>query len=245
MKVAIIGAGMAGLYCAHELERLGVRPEIYEKNGFIGDSINHVAGVLDISHRPIPDIVKYMRKNHHIDIQPLRAINVLEHHSPNITTTLKGNFGYFFKYSKDADSLKCQIYGKLKRTNFHLNEVGDYLELSKKYDYVVVATGNAGYAEEAGVWQDWLRTYVRGAIILGDFDPGKLVVWINKDYCKNGYVYMTPFDSHRASIVVIATDVNEKEIDRYWELFMYGESIKNPIIEEFTLAHKSGFVYPH
>jgi len=245
MRVAIIGAGMAGLYCAHELERLGIKPEVYEKNSFIGESINHVTGVLDISHRPISDIVKYMSKSHHIDIQPLRTIDTLEHHSPNVTTTLKGNFGYFFKYSKDADSLKCQIYGKLKRTSFHMNEVGDYLELSKKYDYVVVATGNSGYAEEAGVWQDWLGTYVRGAIILGDFDPGKLVVWINKDYCKNGYVYMTPFDRHRASIVVITTGVNEKEVDRYWELFLYGESIKNPIIEEFTLAHKSGFVYPH
>lgn len=245
MKVAIIGAGVAGLYCAHELERLGIKPVIFEKNAYIGENINHVAGVLDISHRPIPDIIKHMRKEHHIDIQPLAPINVLEHHSPNITTTLKGFFGYLFKYSKDADSLKCQIFGKLKNSKLQLNEVGDYIKLSEKYDYVVVATGNHEYAKEAGVWQEWVSTYVRGAIILGDFDPNKLTVWINKDYCKNGYVYMTPFDKHRACIVVIATDVNEKEIDRYWELFLYGESIKNPIVEEFTLCHKSGFVYPH
>ncbi|HYF75075.1 MAG TPA: hypothetical protein VD757_00700, partial [Candidatus Nitrosocosmicus sp.] len=50
---------------------------------------------------------------------------------------------------------------------------------------------------------------------------------------------------HRASIVLITTKVNEKEIDRYWELFLYGESIKNPIVEEFSLVHKSGIVYPH
>lgn len=245
MKVAIIGAGISGLYCAHELERLGIKPELYEKHGYIGEQTNHVAGVLDISHRPIPDIVKYMRKEHYIDIQPLAPINSLEHHSANITSTLRGFFGYFFKYSKDADSLKCQIYGKLKNTKLHLNEVGDYIKLSEKYDYVVVANGNSSFAEEAGVWQEWVRTYVRGAIILGDFDPNKLVVWINKDYCKNGYAYMTPFDRHRASLVIITTDVNEKEIDRYWELFLYGENIKNPIVEEFTLSHKSGFVYPH
>lgn len=245
MKVAIIGAGMAGLYCAHELERLGIKPVIFEKNGYVGEAINHVAGVLDISHRPIPDIVKYMSRNHHIDIQPLAPINVLEHHSPNVTTTLRGFFGYLFKYSKDADSLKCQIYGKLNNTKLLLEEMGDYIKLSEKFDYVVVANGNSGYAEEAGIWQDWLKTYVRGAIILGDFDPNKLTVWINKDYCKNGYVYMTPFDRHRASIVIITTDVNEKEIGRYWELFLYGEGIKNPIVEEFTLLHKSGFVYPH
>lgn len=245
MKVAIIGAGMAGLYCAHELERLGIKPVIYEKNSYIGEAINHVTAVLNITHRPRPDFVRYLSKNQHIDIQPLTTVNTLEHHGPNVTTTIKGSFGYFFKYSKEADSLKLQVYNKLKNTKVFLNELGDYIELSEKYDYVVVANGNSSYAEELGVWQDWLRTYVRGAIILGDFDPNKLIVWINKDYCKNGYVYMIPFDRHRASLVIITTDVNEKEIDRYWELFLYGESIKNPIVEEFTLVHKSGFVYPH
>ncbi len=245
MKVAIIGAGLAGLYCAHELERLGIKPVVYEKNNFIGEAINHVAGVLSISHRPIRDIVKYMSKNHHIDVHPLGAIKTLEHHSPNVTTTINGFYGYLFKYSKDADSLKCQVHSKLKDTKFRLGEVGDYLELSGKYDYVVVANGNSGYAEEVGVWQEWVSTYVRGAVILGDFDPNRLIVWINKDYFKNGYAYLTPFDRQRACIVVITTNVNEKEIDRYWELFLYGESIKNPIVEEFTLVHKSGYVYPH
>ncbi|HYF75482.1 MAG TPA: FAD-dependent oxidoreductase, partial [Candidatus Nitrosocosmicus sp.] len=178
MKVAIIGAGLAGLYCAHELERLGVKPVVYEQNSFIGETINHVTGVLNITHRPIPDLLKYMSRDHHIDIQPLAPLSVLEHHSPNVTTTIRGSFRYFFKYSKDADSLKNQVYGKLENTRFRMCEVGDYLELSKKYDYVVVANGNSSYAEETGIWQDWLKTYVRGAIILGDFDPSKLVMWI-------------------------------------------------------------------
>jgi len=36
MRVAIIGAGLAGLSCAHELERYGVSPVIFEKNSYIG-----------------------------------------------------------------------------------------------------------------------------------------------------------------------------------------------------------------
>lgn len=245
MKVAIIGAGLAGLYCAHELERLGIKPVIFEKNSYIGESINHVTAVLDITHRPIRDMINYLSKNFHIDIQPLTTVNILEHHSPNKITTLKGSYGYFFKYSKEADSLKNQIYGKLKHTKVYFNEVGDYEKLSKKFDYVVIANGNSKYPEELGIWQEWLRAYVRGAVILGDFDPNKLVMWINKDYFKNGYAYLTPFDRHRATIALITSDVNEKEVDRFWELFIYGENIKNPIVEEFTMLHSSGFVYPH
>ncbi|MEA4849506.1 MAG: FAD-dependent oxidoreductase [Clostridiaceae bacterium] len=245
MKVAIIGAGLAGLYCAHELERLGVKPVIFEKNSFIGEAMNHATAVLNITHRPIPNVLEYIKKNHHLEIKPIATVNMLEHHAPNATTTLKGFYGYFFKYSKDDDSLKNQIYSKLKHTKFYFNEVGDYEKLSKKYDFVVVANGNSKSAEEMGIWQDWIRTYVRGAIILGDFDPNKLVMWINKEYFKSGYAYLCPLERQRATISVIASDVDEREIDRYWELFIYGESIKNPIVEEFTLMHNSGWVYPH
>ncbi len=60
MKVAIIGAGLAGLSCAHELEKYGVRPVIYEKNSYIGEQISHVSAILEIINRPIKDVVKYL-----------------------------------------------------------------------------------------------------------------------------------------------------------------------------------------
>lgn len=137
-----------------------------------------------------------------------------------MTTTLKGSFGYFFKYTKDADSLKCQIYDKLKHTKLFLNEIGDYEKLSKKFDYVVVANGNLSFAEELRIWQGWIRTYVRGAVILGDFDPNRLIMWINKEYFKNGYAYLCPFDRHRAILAAVVSDVKEKEIDRYWAFYI-------------------------
>lgn len=245
MKVAIIGAGLAGLYCAHELERLGVGPDIYEMRSYVGEPINHVTAVLDITHRPIKDMIRYYKKELSIDITPYNTVRSMEHHAPNKTTTIYGHFGYLFKYTKDPDSLKLQLYGKLKKSRLFFNEFGDYEKLSKKYDYVVIANGTSAYAEELGCWQNWITTYVRGAVILGNFDPTRLIVWINKDYTKNGYAYLTAFDNKKASIVLITSEVNEKEIDRYWELFLYTENIKYPIVEEFKLAHTSGFVFPH
>jgi digeranylgeranylglycerophospholipid reductase len=62
MKVAIVGEGSAGLACAHELEKYGVRPVIYEKNSFIGEPYPHVTGLLNVTHWPIKDSIQYFKK---------------------------------------------------------------------------------------------------------------------------------------------------------------------------------------
>jgi digeranylgeranylglycerophospholipid reductase len=245
LKVAIIGAGQAGLACAHELERHGINPVIYERNSFIGEAFPHIAAILNISHRPIKNSFEYFKNDLFLDLFPVNTINSIVHNSPSKSTTVKGNLGYFFKNSKETDSLKLQLFEKLKNTRIIYNELGDYEKLLPQFDYVVVATGNPKYADELGCWQEWFQAFARGAVVLGDFDPNTLVMWINKDYCKNGYVYLTPFNEKKASIVQIVPNVNEKEIDHYWELFIDTENIKYSIIEEFKLEHKAGFVYPH
>lgn len=245
MKVAIIGAGLSGLYCALELEKYGIYPDIFEKNSFIAEPFSHIIAMLNITHRPIRDFQNYLKKNMDIEIKPINVINSLAHNGPNLSTTIKGDFGYFYKLGRDDNSLKNQLFSMLKNPKVYFNELVDYEKLKKEYDYVVVATGNKKAVEEIGVWQEWIKTYVKGAIVLGDFDPTQLIMWINKDYSKNGYAYLTPFNSKKASLVLITTDVNENEIDNYWQLFWYTENFKYTIVEEFKLPHKSGYVYPH
>lgn len=126
-----------------------------------------------------------------------------------------------------------------------MSTVGDYKLLSKEYDYVVIANGDVNFTKELGCWFEWVNTSVRGAVVLGDFDPNTLTVWVNKKYCKYGYAYLTPYNNRKASLNLVVTDVNLEEVDRYWELFIYTENIKYKIVEEFKDKHISGHVYPH
>lgn len=244
MKVAIIGGGLSGLCCAHELERYGITPVVYERKSFIGEPINHVAAIISISHRPVYDSLKYFKKQLNIEIKPLDMVRNLVHHSPNMTTEVKGKHGYFLKNTADDDSIKGQLLSQLKNTEIRLGVPGDFKKLSKEYDYVVAAGGDYTQAQELGTWQEWFKGMVRGAVVLGNFDPGTLIMWINKDYLKNGYAYLTPFDCNRASLVLIVSDVNEREVEHYWELFLDTENIRYTIVEEFKLEHRSGYVYP-
>lgn len=245
MNIAIIGAGVAGLSCAHELEKHGIYPTIYEKKSFIGEQHPNVGAILEIYHRPIKDAVAYFRNNLNIDIKPLNTLNRLIHFSPNKTSEIKGNLGYFFERSKEEMDIIRQLFTQLKNTRVLFNEYADYVTLSQEYDYVVIANGGVDFTDELGCWKQWMNTYIRGAIVHGDFDPGAFMVWLDKDYCKNGYVYLAPFSSTRAAVAVVVTDIDEAELEVYWEKFLDTENIKWTIEEEFKRNHTSGHVYPH
>lgn len=245
MKVAIIGAGVAGLTCAFELEKYGIFADIYEQNSFIGEQISHVSCLLEVTHRPIGNPIKYMEEKFNLKINPLNTVKKIVHKSPNKTAVVKGNLGYFIIRGREKDDFKAQVYSKLKGSKILFNSPGDYESLSKEYDYVVVANGNSNITQELGCWQKWFRGYERGATILGDFDPNTLYMWINKDYCKNGYAYMCPYSNKKAFVTLIVSDVNKTEVDQYWRNFLYTESLKYTIIEEFKLEHIGGHAYPH
>ncbi len=245
MKVAIIGAGIAGLSCAHELERHKIYPTIYERNSYIGEQASHVGAWLGIMERPIRDPLKYVSQEYHLDIQPINTINTLITHTPNHTITAKGNLGYLIKRDKDPLDIKQQIFSKLKNTQVRFNELGDYETLKSQNDFVVIADGTSEFAKELGCFNQMFNGFVRGGVILGSFNPNTLISWVNKTYCKDGYVYLTPFNKKKAFLGLVVSDVNEMELEHYWELFKSTENIKRPFIEEFTQQHISGFVYPH
>ncbi|SHK04702.1 FAD-dependent oxidoreductase [Paramaledivibacter caminithermalis] len=245
MKVAIIGAGLGGLSCALEFQKHGINPDVYEKNDFIGERHSHVTALLNLMSRPAKDPLVCFKNNFDIELTPLTKLKRITHISPNKKTTIEGELGYLFVRGKEQYSIKNQLYSKLKKPKIQFNKFADYEELSKKYDYVIIATGNTNFTEELGCSYRLVTTYLRGAIILGNFDPNELIVWINKDYSKDGYAYLTPFSNKKASLVLIVTDVNDKQVDNYWERFLLTENIESTIIEEFKLKHSTGYTYPN
>lgn len=70
LKIAIIGAGTAGLSCALECEKLGVTAEVFERHHAVGWIWPSVSSWLDIfSRRYGSDPIKYIKDTYDINIK--------------------------------------------------------------------------------------------------------------------------------------------------------------------------------
>jgi protoporphyrinogen oxidase len=69
MKIAIIGAGLGGLACALECEKLGVIPDVFERDESVGWPYTCIIHWLHVVHTSKGDLYEYL-KSFGFDIKP-------------------------------------------------------------------------------------------------------------------------------------------------------------------------------
>lgn len=200
MKVAILGAGIAGIACAIECERLGVPAVIFERNvnvGWIWPSINFWPNAF---YNHIGDSREYVKKEYGIDFTVLNNTKSFIMKSPNHQVKVKGTLGLTVGRGKADESLENQILRQINKTPIYYNYLGDYKALAKEYDYVVVATGRETEARDMGFWQDEGEIIIIGATALGNFDINSSTVYFNTEYAGTGYGRITPYNQQCAIV---------------------------------------------
>ncbi len=243
MKVAIIGAGTSGLACAIELERHGIYPTIFERNDFIGEYHPHVSAFLGLITRPAADPILYMDQVLGIKLQPLHAFKKVVHHSPNNEVTVTGPLGYFMIRGKEENSVKNQLHQKIK-SQVHFNRYVQPEELEKDFDYVVVADGHWTIPTRYGIWQEVMRTWLRGGVFAGNFEEDTLHMWLDNELTKGVYIYMAPYSKNKAVIAHVVQGIQQEEMNDYWHRFLESRNIlkQYDLMDSWTLPHHAGTV---
>jgi len=244
MKICIIGAGVAGLSCALTLEKYGIIPDVIEQYERIGGRTPFINCYLQLYGRPIHDRPRYLASHYGITFQPVSPMNKLIMLSPNNIAVAKGRLGYIYSRGPSVDSIENQIYAQLQKTKIKFDTLADFKELSEGYDRVVVATGSPYIAKELGLWTDLFRSWTRGAVMQGEFDPTAWITWWNKSYANDGYAYLGPFDGKTASLVFIASGIREDEVESRWRMFLDVEKLNYKELDSFLLEHIAGHCYP-
>ncbi|MDO7786445.1 FAD-dependent oxidoreductase [Desulforamulus aquiferis] len=227
-KIAIIGAGPAGLACALECEKLGVIPHLFDSGETVGWEWPSVILLLNILEVPMGgNIREYIKDIYKIDIQPISPCTELIMKSPNKQTKITGNLGFFYSRGKRKSSLENQLLNMLINTPVFYNRPADYKELSQNYDYVVVATGNEKVAKELGVWEEYGQVHIWSALTIGQFKTDSTTIYFNTDYAGEGYARLTPFDSFHAIVDLYNIGKDKFETDKLYNNFIAKEGLSN------------------
>lgn len=243
MQVAIIGAGTSGLACAIELERHGINPVIFERNGFIGEYQPHVSAFLGLVTRPVSDPVRYINQELGIQLKPLNPFRTVIHYSPNNRLISSGNLGHFMIRGKEENAIQGQLYKQIKsRVQFNCYVQPE--ELERDFDYIVVADGHWAIPARYGIWQEAMRTWLKGAIFEGDFKEDTLLMWLDNELTRGVYIYCAPYSRHKAVIAHVVQNIRQEELNDYWHRFLSSRDIlkKYDMVESWELPHQAGFV---
>lgn len=221
--MAILGAGLAGLACAHELERLGIKPVIFEKRHRVGERFPNVEIMPQmLHHRPSRDIFTELRQELNLPVQPAGAVTRAVLHGPTQEVTVGTFIGYATIRGHDDRSLERQLERHVQ-SEIHFCRNPDPARLAREFDRVVIATGDQEVTRALGLWRRDMAAWLRGAVIRGDFAPYELHIWLNTEYAKTGYGYLAAFDERHAWAMVAVPESNAGEVDRYWQRFLARE----------------------
>lgn len=227
MKVAIIGAGLAGLACALELEKKGIIADVFEKDNNVGWAWAEISYWPYILYNNIGDQREYLKNKFDIDLKPLTVCRTNIIKSPNQKVTIKGNLGYFVARGKGDESLENQLNQQFRKTAVQYNTPSDYKELVKKYDWVVIATGRDLEARELNVWEDLGLVRIINGIAIGKFDPDSVSMYMNTDYAGTGFARLTPFNSVQAILSLYVIGLDNFELEVLFNDFIQSEQLCN------------------
>jgi flavin-dependent dehydrogenase len=232
-KIAILGAGLSGLCCAFQLEKHGVKADIFERRREVEDRFINGEGMMDILTRPIKDSFSYLADQFDLHLQPLHPISKLTMVSEHNQVDFSGHFGFITVRGRHPQALSKQVAKKIK-SKIYFNSKKTYDDLLKEYDTILMATGDGRDVRNIQPFNTDVSVKILGFTLKGEFNPGQVKIFLNNDLSPKGYVYLLPYDEENANIA-IATPVNHADMSILKERLLQFIDISSKITDEFKI----------
>lgn len=242
-RVAIIGAGSSGMACACRLEQLGFegRIDIFEKKE--GPQQGNIQSTLiaEFINRPIKDPLLYLFDKYGLEVKPAATIYHSINHGPKTKAEFRGFLGYVMLRGGHPDSLENQLRRQV-RTEVQYGKQSALEDLGRKYDCIVIATGNWDYVPQLVSFRIEAHVSFHYAVVSEKsvpLNPNQFEMWFNSRYAPVGYAYRIPLTGKRAMMTCTGViSKNRDPVTEGWERFKQEQIAgKYEILEEHRIRN--------
>lgn len=238
MKTAIIGASMPGLACAYALEQSGISYELFDKQHISGEILHFASALVHPSGSSWFD---RFTSDTGIPVRPVAPIRRIIVNTPQGQKEYMGDLGWIMEHGQGKDKVSGQIDALLKQ-EIRFNTLIDWEFMLKTYDRIAVCGPAGALSGKQGDFISQYPVFIRGIIVLGDFQENTVFVANNLDFCPGGFFYKIPLGKNKAFFALCMTGITPKQLANYWEKLLVLEDMRLEIIESFEYVHEAGYL---
>nr|WP_274380974.1 tryptophan 7-halogenase [Desulforadius tongensis] len=145
---------------------------------------------------------------------------------------------------QDSDSVQQQWISKLQ-TRVKFKQHVDYFKIRNKYDRIVLADGSLNIPIQLNIYEPTFKGWVRGAYLTGNFEPHKAEFWLDREFAREGFGCLTPFNNKSASLVLQVSGITRQELHDYWNTFINKIGFKTVSTGYFETEFQTGRLKKH
>jgi flavin-dependent dehydrogenase len=228
--IKIIGAGLAGLSTAIFLKKGGVNTHVFERNRFIGENVIENFQAIRNYDKEKDFLSSLKDRGICLSANPIKTIDKYAPSGKRMSVTAEDKpLFYSIKRGSAKDSIDNQLFD---------------LALKEGVNFSFGDRKTLGFGDIISTGPLFKNMWAFGEVYYDvDVDPSKIILFMDNNYCPQGYIYIIPFSKNKITIAATSFDLSSP-LPAMFHKFVNENRVMREIVDDLPPASSfTGFAY--